>query len=109
MFLKQKRWQFGHLFNFNFVLIKLSILSEYLQTIQKDATTSAASTIHISMPHQVLKGIKPIEYEVVTTEIRRVMIIITMKYGQVIEDKPATKHSTSSGNIGNKNIMERIR
>ena len=66
----------------------------------------AISTIHMSMPHQVVKGIISSEYAVVKTEMSLVTVIIMRKYGVVIDDSPATKHKTSSGKSGKRNIIE---
>lgn len=106
---KKRRPSGRHLLNLSLFFINASILSEYLQISQNAATTAAAIITQIKMPHQVLNGINPTEYAVVKTEIALVIVIIIKKYGQVMEDNPAIKHSTSSGNIGNKNINERIR
>ncbi len=71
--------------------------------------TAAASSIQIVIPHQVLKGINCNENDVVETDIARVTVIIMRKYSQLIEDKPETKHSISSGKSGKRNIIESIR
>jgi hypothetical protein len=42
---------------------------------------------------------------VVDIEIKREIKIIIKKYLVDIEESPAIKHNTSSGNIGNKNII----
>lgn len=98
-----------HLLILNLLFRKASILSEYLQTSQNDMAIIAARIIQIRMPHQVLNGISPKEYAVANDDKSLVTTIITMKYPHVIDDNPATKHKTSSGNIGSRNIIESIR
>ena len=80
-----------------------------MHTNQNAIAINVAITNQINIPHQVVNGIRPTEYEVAKTEVALVIKIITKKYGQVIEESPATKHKTSSGNIGNKNIMDKIK
>ena len=90
----------------NLLFKNASILSEYLHTAQNEATTPAASKSHIVIPHQVLKGINCNENDVVKTEIALVIIIIIIKYSQVMDESPATKQRISSGNNGSRNISE---
>ena len=85
------------------------MLSEYFITSQNASTINAAIIIHIIIPHQVVKGINSKEYDVVATDTARVIKIITTKYPAVMEDRPATKHNTSSGNIGKRNMTDKIR
>ena len=58
---KNKEMMLNHLFILSLFLIKPSILSEYLHTTQKAATTKAPIISHIIIPHQVVSGIKPTE------------------------------------------------
>ena len=58
----------------------------------------------IASPHQVLKGMKEIEYTVTNTAAARAHNIITTKYLVDIVDTPATKHKISSGKKGKMNI-----
>lgn len=94
---------------FSLFLRKPSIWVEYLHTSQNDSTTNASNTAQIRIPHHVVNGINSNEYAVVNTEIIRVITIITIKYGHVIEESPAIKQRISSGNIGNRNISDKIR
>ena len=100
----------NHLFfTLNLLLMNKSILSEYFKTNRNASATAAASAAQIIMPHQVVKGINSNEKEVDNTDIRRVNTIITAKYLSVMEESPATKHKTSSGNIGKRNISDKIK
>ena len=65
--------------NVNFCFMNLSILSEYLHISQNTIIIAASKIPQISNPHHVLNGIKSREYDVVNTEIARVMIIMTVK------------------------------
>ena len=110
VFNKQKKMTLRHLlFRFNLSFINPSIWSEYFKTSLKEIIISTRRDSQIIIPHHVLKGINSKEYDVETTEIALVITIITIKNLSVIEDRPATKHNTSSGKSGSKNIIDKIK
>ena len=65
-------------------------------------------TTQVIIPHHSLKGMRFIDGATVKHDISLVIAIIIKKYGHVIDESPATKHRTSSGNIGSRNISDRI-